>query len=114
MGSTSAYERTEEELAPARSVEYPVKLMYLLERACDLGATLQVVEGVFVVSHRNFIDAHTVAHSYEGSYSWNNLCELEDAVNAEEDDQEKDRAREAARVVALSKLTPAERKLLGL
>ena len=114
MGTTSAYERTEEELAPVHLVEYPVKLMNLLERACNLGAFLQVVEGVFVVAHRNFLDAYTVTYSYEGAYSWNNLCELEDAVNAEEDSQAEDRAREAARVAALSKLTPAERKLLGL
>ena len=124
-----AQEREREERRLVEEAEalrlWPARLMGNLERATMLGLTIDVEHGQFAVTGRTNWDDnitfrfnHTPANKYwDSNYhegDWDSMDALERHLSdLEEAKREAERVR-LAKETALAKLTPEDRKVLGL
>lgn len=105
----------------AERESYPTRLMGVLERACQQGSTLEVTNGVFVLTHHEnwtnsestvLISPNYTADDNDGLYLLDHKLPRAERERAEADRLNKVRADALTRVKEL--LNAEEQQLLGL
>ena len=94
--------------------DYPARLMTMLERACNANFQLDVRVGEFVLSDRDDPNCWFSLTRFHDPHNVETLNELECRIDVKEKAEQERLRQRAIRSEALAKLTPEEKKVLGL